>query len=637
MVGPLATLSAMSVHRYAATESTIIDAEPQPRYWRGAMTKDFRNIAIIAHVDHGKTTLVDAMLRQCNAFSAHAALVDRVMDSMDLEKERGITITSKNTAITYRDTKINILDTPGHADFGGEVERVLSMVEGAMLLVDASEGPLPQTRFVLRKAMQNNLSIVVIINKIDRPDARIPEVLDEVYDLFIDLGAGDEALDFPVLYTCARDGLAGLSPDAEMTNLQPLFDTIVDHIPPPAVEEHGGARLVVTNLDRDNYVGRLALGRLRGGTLKRNEFVTWFGEDVTKKVRAQLLYSWDGLKRTEVEEAFPGDIVAVAGIEGITVGDTLAGGDEPTALPRITVDEPTIGMLMTINNSPLSGQEGKFLTARQIRERLDRELLSNVSIRVDKIGNESFMVWGRGELQLSILVEQMRREGFELTLSRPEVAKKEVDGKKLEPYERVHLDVPDFSVGAMTQNLAGRKASMVDMIADGSGRTRMEYRSPSRTLIGFRGEMLTETRGEGIMNTLFDGWDADVGFVMNRKCGSLISDRPGKTTTYSLFGLQPRGKLFHGASTEVYEGMVIGQHTRENDLNVNAVRGKQLTNFRSSGADEKTVLTPPIRHTLESAIEWIDDDEYVEVTPTSIRIRKKILKGNERSIRRKES
>jgi GTP-binding protein len=597
----------------------------------------FRNIAIIAHVDHGKTTLVDGLLRQCHAFQEHERLVDRVMDNMDLERERGITIASKNTAVNYKGNKINIVDTPGHADFGGEVERVLMMVEGAMLLVDASEGPLPQTRFVLRKAMEANLTILVCINKIDRPDARIAEVLDEVYDLFIDLDADESQLDFPVLYACARDGVAHAELGDDSTDLRPLLDAVIASVPePPGDDGTGKPRLLVTSLDYDPYVGRLALGRLFGAPMKKGVMATWFGEEKTARVRPQLLYTWRGLRRHEVTEALPGDIIALAGIDGITVGDTVAGGDDPVAMPRLRVDEPTIGITMAINNSPFSGREGKYVTSRQIRQRIDRELLSNVSLKIESIGNgESFRLFGRGELQLAILIEQMRREGFELSISRPQVVLKEIDEVVHEPFERITLDVPDTVVGPMTQQLAGRKGEMLDLLSDGSGRTRMVYKVPSRGLIGFRSEMLTETRGEGVLNSLFAGWHPTVGALPRRPRGCLVSDRTGRTTAYSLFNLQPRGELFLGAGVEVYEGMIIGEHCRSNDLNVNVVRGKQLTNFRASGSDEKTVLTTPRQITLESAMEFIDDDEWVEVTPVSIRLRKRALKANQRHIVRR--
>jgi len=600
---------------------------------------NFRNIAIIAHVDHGKTTLVDGLLRQCHAFAAHESLTDRVMDSMDLERERGITIASKNTAVFYRDTKINILDTPGHADFGGEVERVLSMVEGAILLVDASEGPLPQTRFVLRKAMEAGLQIAVCINKIDRSDARIAAVVDEVYDLFIDLGANEEQIEFPLLYAVAREGRAHVKLGDNSADLKPLLDTIVDKMPPPRLSPDpcDGAQLLVTNLDYDAYVGRLAIGRLFNQPLRKGQTATLYTESGTRTVRPQLVYTWRGLKRHEVDEALPGDIVALAGIEDITVGDSLATGASPKPLPRIRVDEPTIGMTFSPNNSPFAGRDGKFLTSRQLRDRLEREVLANVSLRIEEADSkESFKVFGRGELQLGILVEQMRREGFEITLSRPEVVRKTVDGVALEPYEQVTLDVPDVSVGWVTQALAARKGEMLDLIADGAGRTRLLYRIPTRGLIGFRGAFLTETRGEGVLNALFDGWHDDVGQILNRANGALINDRPGVITAYALFNLQDRGVLFVSPGDETYEGMIIGEHSRENDLNVDATKAKQLTNFRTTSADEKLVIVPPRRMTLETAMEFIEEDELIEVTPTAIRLRKRILPKNQRSIIRRE-
>ena len=469
---------------------------------------EFRNVAIIAHVDHGKTTLVDKLLHQCHAFAAHEQVADRVMDSMDLERERGITITSKNTAVFYKDVKINILDTPGHADFGGEVERVMMMVEAAILLVDASEGPLPQTRFVLRKAMEAGHTIIVVINKIDRPDARVDAVVNEVYDLFIDLGANEEQIEFPLLYAVAKQGRAHYKIGDDSADLTPLLDTILKWVPPPrpSLAPCDGAQLLVTNLDYDPYVGRLAIGRLFNAPLRRSTQGVHYYDGGQRNVRPQLIYTWRGLRRHEVDEALPGDVIAIAGVENITVGDSFATGDEPRPLPRIRVDEPTIGVTFSHNTSPFAGKEGKFLTGRQIRERLEREVMSNVSLRLEESDNgESFKVFGRGELQLSILVEQMRREGFELTLSRPEVVRKEVDGRKVEPYEQVVLDVPDTAVGGMTQKLAARKGVMLDLVADGGGRTRLIYRIPTRGLIGCRGEFLTDTRGEGVMNALFNG------------------------------------------------------------------------------------------------------------------------------------
>ncbi len=598
---------------------------------------EFRNIAIIAHVDHGKTTLVDGMLHQCHAFQDHEHVAERVMDSMDLERERGITITSKNTAVFYDGVKINIVDTPGHADFGGEVERVLRMVEGALILVDAAEGPLPQTRYVLSKAMEAGLDILVCVNKIDRADARPTEVLDEIYDLFIDLDVDDKGLEFPVLWASAREGFAMNELGESSTDLRPLLDAIIEHISPPQQEEVDSS-VLITNLDYDPYVGRLALGRLRGQPLRKGDTLTWFAEDVSKKVKAQLLYSWMGLRRHETTEALPGDIIALAGIEGITVGDSLVGGDDPQPMPRLTVDEPTIGMTFTINPSPFAGREGRFLTSRQLQERLERELLSNVSLRLEPGENaESFKVYGRGELQLAVLIETMRREGYELSVSRPQVVMKEdAEGHTLEPWEQVIVDVPDTAVGPVTQSMATRKGELQSLDQDGSGWARLIYRVPARALIGFRGEMLTLTRGEAVINTQFDGWDRQAGFFLARSNGALVNDRTGKTTAYALHHLEPRGQLFVGAQVEAYEGMIIGEHARENDLNVNAVKGKQLTNFRTTSADEKMTLAPPREMTLDAAIEWIDEDEWVEVTPRAIRLRKKVLATNRRSIVRRE-
>jgi GTP-binding protein len=581
---------------------------------------------------------VDGLLRQCKTFADHTQVVDRVMDSMELERERGITIASKNTAVIYEGVKINIVDTPGHADFGGEVERVLSMVDAALLVVDASEGPLPQTRFVLRKAMAEKLTVLVCINKIDRPDARIPEVLNELYDLFIDLDANEEQLEFPIVYASAKNGYSSMDPKATEGDFRPILDQILQHIPAPKRSPVGGtAQLLVTNLDYDPYVGRLALGRLIGADLPKNTQAIWFHESGQKKVRLAKLYTWSGLGRTEEVLAVEGDIVAVSGIDGITVGDTISAGPEPTPLERLRVDEPTIGITLTINSSPMSGRDGKFLTSRQIRNRLDKELLHNVSLKIEEgETRETFKLYGRGELQLAILLEQMRREGFELSASRPEVLFKEGDnGQILEPWEEVTLDVPDEHVGGMTQNLAGRKGQMLNLIPDGNGRTQMVYRIPSRGLIGFRGQMLTDSRGQGIMNSLFDGWFDKVAEIPRRSRGALVSDRSGKATAYSLFHLQPRGEMFISPQDEVYEGMIIGQHIRNNDLNVNVVRGKKLDNFRASGTDEKTVLTPPKRLTLEWALEFIDQDEWVEITPHYLRLRKRVLASNQRTIVRR--
>jgi GTP-binding protein len=599
---------------------------------------EFRNIAIIAHVDHGKTTLVDGLLRQCHAFQAHETMTDRVMDSMDLERERGITISAKNTAVFYEGVKINILDTPGHADFSGEVERVLTMVEGVLLLVDASEGPLPGTRFVLRKAMESHLTPIVCINKIDRPDARINEVVQAVYDLFIDLGADEHQLDFPVLYAVARNGVAHLTLGDGSTDLRPLLDVILKTIPPPPAPEAGAsAQMLITNLDYDPYVGRLGIGRLFGSTLKKNEQATWHHAGGDQNVRLQWLYTWRGLKRHEVTEAEPGDIVGVAGVDDLTVGDSLSAGVVRNALPRVKVDEPTIGMVFSANTSPLAGRDGKLLTSRQIKERLDREMLSNVSLRLEDTGSkEAFKVIGRGELQLGILIEQMRREGFELTVSRPEVVRKEEGGKMLEPWEIVTIDLPDAGVGGVTQMLAARKGTMLDLQSDGSGRSTLVYRVPSRGLIGFRNQLLTESRGEGVIHRTFDGWAEDAGYIQGRLNGALVNDRTGRSTAYALYALQERGRMFIPDQVDVYEGMIIGLHARENDLNVNATKEKQLNNIRTHAADEKLVLIPPIQLSLENAIEFIDEDERVEITPTAIRLRKAILEVNKRSIIRGE-
>ena len=592
-----------------------------------------RNVAIIAHVDHGKTTLVDGLLKQAGTFEAHEATVDRVMDSMDLERERGITILSKNTAVRYGDFKINIVDTPGHADFGGEVERVLKMVDAALLLVDASEGPLPQTRFVLRKAFEAELRVMVCINKIDRPDARIAEVMDEVYDLFIDLGATDEQIDFPIVYACAKEGYCGLEPDITGGDMQPLLDMLIKQIPASTGDASKIPQLLVTSLDYDTYVGRLAIGRIVNGTLHRRQELLLMREEGDKRVRINQLFSYEGLKRVEVEEALAGDIVAIAGIAEMDIGDTLTSIEDPRPLPRIHVDEPTIGMTFMANSSPMSGREGKKVTARQIRERLEKELLHNVALKMELVdGAEAYKVYGRGELQLAILIEQMRREGFELSVSKPEVRR--VDGK--EPWERAQMDFPEEFMGLISEKMNLRRGRMTEMKTAGSGRVRVEYRIPSRGLIGFRGEYLSDTRGMGIMNTLFDGFDEDAGFIPMRINGSLVADRSGKTTPYSLYNLQPRGKLFVTSAVEVYEGMIVGENARENDINVDATKAKQLTNFRSSGADEKTVLIPPIQMTLERALEYIAEDELVEITPSNIRLRKKVLAKNLRSVVRGE-
>jgi GTP-binding protein len=598
-----------------------------------------RNIAIIAHVDHGKTTLVDAMLRQAGTFRANEALTERVMDSNELERERGITILAKNTAIQFHDTKINIVDTPGHADFGGEVERALKMVDGVMLLVDASEGPLPQTRYVLSKALEAKLLPILVINKIDRPDARPQEVLDEVYDLFIDLDAMEDQLDFPVLYTNAKLGTASTSMTEPGENLQPLFETILSTIPPASGDPDGPLQILVTNLDYSDYLGRLAIARVFNGTLHNGEEVNISKRDGSLlKTKITKLFTFNGLKRTDTEVTQVGDIVAIAGVTGITIGETITSLENPAPLPLIVIDEPTIAMQFSVNNSPMAGREGQFVTSRNLRERLDKELLTNVSIRVEETGSpDSFKVLGRGELQLAILIEMMRREGFELMVGRPEIVTKTVDGKILEPVEHLTIDVPDNFVGTVIERLGPRRGEMVKMHNHGYGRVRLEFRVPSRGLIGLRSEMLTETRGTIVMNALFDGYMPYQGEIPQRPSGALISDRNGATTAYALNGLQDRGVLFLTAGVEVYEGMVIGEHSRDNDLDVNVVREKKLTNMRASSADDAIRLVPYKPMNLEQAIEFIAEDELVEVTPKSLRLRKKILQANRRPRRNNAS
>ncbi|MDI3254734.1 translational GTPase TypA [Pseudacidobacterium ailaaui] len=596
------------------------------------MSTSIRNIAIIAHVDHGKTTLVDAMLRQSGTFRANEAVAERVMDSNDLERERGITILAKNTAIYYHDTKINIVDTPGHADFGGEVERALKMVDGVVLLVDASEGPLPQTRYVLSKALEAKLPPILVINKIDRPDARPQEVLNEVYDLFIDLDATEEQLEFPVLYTNGKLGLASLDPAVPGTDLQPLFETILKTIPPPSGDANGPLQILVTNLDYSDYLGRLAIARVFNGTLRTGEEVYISKRDgALQKTRITKLFSFAGLKRIDVDTTEIGDIVAIAGVEGITIGETITGIEDPAPLPPIVIDEPTIAMQFSVNNSPFAGREGQFVTSRNLRERLEKELLTNVSIRVEDTDSpDAFKVLGRGELQLAILIEMMRREGYELMVGRPEIVTRTIDGKVMEPVEHLTIDIPENFVGTVIERLGPRKGEMVKMHNHGSGRVRLEFRVPSRGLIGLRSELLTETRGTIVMNSLFDGYMPYQGEIPQRMTGALISDRAGTVTAYALDGLQDRGVLFVQPGVETYEGMIIGEHSRDNDLDVNAVREKKLTNMRASSADEAIRLAPPRLLNLEQAIEFIADDELVEVTPKSLRLRKKILQANRR-------
>ncbi|MDE1160368.1 MAG: translational GTPase TypA [Acidobacteriaceae bacterium] len=591
-----------------------------------------RNIAIIAHVDHGKTTLVDAMLRQSGTFRTNEAVVDRVMDSNDLEKERGITILAKNTAIHYKDSKINIVDTPGHADFGGEVERALKMVDGVVLLVDASEGPLPQTRYVLSKALEAKLTPIVVVNKIDRPDARPQEVLNEVYDLFIDLDADESVLEFPVIYTNGKAGTATMDLDKPGTDLEPLFELILASIPEAPGTADGPLQILVTNLDYSDYLGRLAIGRVFNGTLKTGQEVTLSRVDGSLvPVKITKLFTYDGLKRVDTNETQVGDIIAVAGIENITIGESFCAIENPQPLPIIKIDEPTIAIMFAVNNGPFAGKEGKLVTSRNIKERLDRELLTNVSIRVEDTGSpDTFKVMGRGELQLSVLIEMMRREGFELMVSRPTIVTRRIDGALMEPSEVLSVDVPEEFSGTVIMKLGPRKGEMTKMANHGSGRVRMEFKVPSRGLIGLRNEMLTETRGTIIMNSIAGEYIPYTGEIPQRPTGALISDRTGTTTLYALDGVQERGVLFLGDGVEVYEGMLIGEHSRDNDLDVNCVREKKLTNMRASGSDDAVRLVPFKALTLEQSIEFIADDELVEVTPKSIRMRKKILQANRR-------
>jgi len=586
---------------------------------------DIRNIAIIAHVDHGKTTLVDALLKQSGTFRTNEEVAERVMDNIDLERERGITIMAKNTAIRYKDVKINIVDTPGHADFGGEVERTLKMVDGVLLLVDASEGPLPQTRFVLKKALESSLTPIVVINKIDRPDARIQEVINEIYDLFIDLDATEEQLDFPIIYTIAKDGIAKESLDQDSKDLKPLFEKIIEYIPAPTYDKDMGLQFLITSLDYDNFVGRLAIGRIFNGTVKQNQQVSVVKKDGTiLKGTVRVIYTYEGLKRIETKEAKAGDIVAIAGLEDITIGDTVADAENPVALPPITVEEPTISMIFSVNDSPFAGRSGKYLTSRHLRERLYKETLTNVALKVQDTDNpDSFLVMGRGELQLAILAEMMRREGYEFQVSKPKVITKEENGEIYEPMERVLIDIPEDFVGVVTQKLGSRKGRMVNMINHGFGRVRLEFIIPSRGLIGYRSEFKTDTRGEGMMNTLFEGWERWQGEIRTRINGALIADRQGVATPYAIFGLQDRGIFFIDPGTEVYEGMVVGEHNRDNDLYVNVTREKKLTNVRAAGSDENIKIVPAKKMDFERAMEWINEDELIEVTPDAIRIRKK--------------
>jgi GTP-binding protein len=591
---------------------------------------EFRNLAIIAHVDHGKTTLVDAMLWQSGIFRSNQKVNERVMDSGDLERERGITILAKNTAVRYQGVKVNIVDTPGHADFGGEVERTLQMVDGVLLLVDAAEGPLPQTRFVLQKALALGLPPIVVLNKIDRADARPAAVLDEVYDLFIDLDATEDQLDFPVFCTDARKGLCRRGLEGEFGDLRALLDQIVTALPAPKGDPAASLQMLVTNLDYSDYLGRLAVGRIVNGTLYANRTVGIARIDGIGRAKVGVLYSHEGLDRVDVDMAVAGDIVALAGLDDVAIGDSLVDPDDPQPLKRIAVDEPTMAMVFSGNNSPFGGREGQYVTARQIRARLEKEALHNVSIRLEILANDAFKVMGRGELQLAILIETMRREGYELSVTKPEVVTRSVDGQTHEPMEIVQVDCPEDYVGVVTQKLGGRRGQMTEMHNPGHGRVRMAFRIPSRGLIGFRSEFLTDTRGTGILNHLFDGWEPWQGEIAGRATGALVSDRAGRCTTYALYHLEPRGTLFMHAGMHVYEGMIVGENARDNDLDVNVTREKKLTNMRSSGADDALRLAPPREMTLDRALEWIDGDELVEVTPSAIRVRKRVLAANQR-------
>ena len=600
--------------------------------------ESIRNIAIIAHVDHGKTTLVDGLLKQSGTFKEHQNVEDRVMDSMDLEKERGITITAKNTAVYFQDIKINILDTPGHADFGGEVERSLNLVDGALLLVDASEGPLPQTRFVLKKALEKELPIILVINKIDRSDARISEVVDEVYDLFIDLDASEDQIEFPIIYTNAKTGIAHDELNSSSDNLMPLFKAIINTIKGPEVSDESKPQFLITSLDYDPYVGQIAVGRLNNGRLIMNQsysLCTIEGNKANQKFSA--LYTFQGLNRKQVDEVEAGDIIAFAGIENISIGDTLSDNEEPEPLPRIEVDARTVSMLFYVNDSPFAGQDGDYLTTRHLSDRLEKEILSNVSLQVIPTERpDVFEVRGRGELQMAILIETMRREGYELMVSKPQVITKEENGKTLEPMEKVFLDIPEDKVGIITEKLSARKGKMTDLQNHGTGRVNLEFSIPSRGLIGFRSQFLTDTQGAGIMNKLYDGYAPWHGPIPQRNTGGLVSDRNGKVTTYACIGMVDRGELFVSVGTDVYDGMVIGERNRDGDLNVNITREKKLTNMRAAGSDNTITIRPPRQLSLDQCIEFIAEDELVEITPIHVRLRKMELDKNKRAAQKKK-
>ena len=632
----------MSTHAPVEDERGRGDSAGEPHSYTGEMSPHRksqqianplrRNLAIVAHVDHGKTTLVDALLRQSGAFRANQQVADRVMDSNELERERGITILAKNTAVHYKDLLINIVDTPGHADFGGEVERTLSMVDGVMLLVDASEGPLPQTRFVLRKALERGLPPIVVLNKIDRPDARPQAVLNEVYDLFIDLDATEEQIEFPVLYTNAREGYASTDANTRGEDLRPLFEAIVEFVPPPRGNAEAPLQMLVANLDASDYLGRIAIGRIFNGTVRLNDAVAVVKlGGAVQQTRVTKLFAFDGLKRVEIDRAAAGDVVCLAGIEDITIGETITDPENLMPMPPIAVDEPTVSMIFGVNTSPMAGRDGQYVTSRNLRDRLERELLGNVSVRVEDTDSpEQMKVIGRGELQLSILIEMMRREGYEVQVSRPEIVTKEIDGVKMEPVEDLVIDVPEEYQGVVIAQAGTRRGVLSKMVNHGSGRVRLEFRIPARGLIGFRSQFLTDTRGTGIMNHIFAGWEPWHGAIASRVTGALVADRVGVATAYAIYNLQERGEIFVEAGTSVYEGMIIGENARPNDMDVNVTKEKKQTNMRASTADEAIRLIPPRKLSLEQAIEFINDDELVEVTPKSIRLRKRVLASNQR-------
>lgn len=600
--------------------------------------KKIRNIAIIAHVDHGKTTLVDQLIKKAGSFRDNEQVEDRMMDSMDLERERGITIAAKNASFMYKDIKVNIVDTPGHSDFGGEVERVLNMVDGCILLCDSSEGPLPQTRFVLKKALENNKKVIVCINKIDRPDARIQEVHNELFDLFIDLDASEEQCDFTTIYTIARDGMATMDPAVNTGSLETLYEAIVNLFPAPEIEENAPLQVMVSNISYNDYVGRLAIGRIKAGSIKVGDDVLCVQAGGQKKVKVSALFQYKVNSQVPADVVGAGDIVVIAGMEDFTIGDTITSATDPRPLPRLAIDEPTVGMLFSVNNGPFAGLDGKNVTSRKILERLERELLYNVAIRVEKTNStDSFKVIGRGELQLGVLIEQMRRENFELLVSKPTVVFKEENGKRLEPMEMAVIDIEDQYVGAVTEKLGRRKGVMMNMVQKGSGRTRLEFRIPSRGLIGYRSDFMTDTRGTGLLNTQFDGWDDYRGEIEHRLNGAMISDRKGMATAYAIWNLQERGAMMVEHGDDVYEGMIVGEHAKENDLEVNITREKKLTNVRASGSDEAIRLVPVKKMTLEKAMEWIKDSELIEVTPKHIRLRVKELDPHKRARAAKES